>query len=170
MRHDLTIRMRLATIDDLALLQSWDDEPHVISCDPTDDWSWAEELARSVPWREQWIAELSGRPIGCLQIIDPAEEESHYWGDIEPNLRAIDIWIGEESDLSKGYGTQMMQWAISRCFANDTVKAIIIDPLLSNERAIRFYERQGFRPVGPRRFGQDDCLVMRLDRRDHAPG
>ena len=51
-----------------------------------------------------------------IQIIDPALEESHYWGDVPENLRAIDIWIGEETDLGKGYGTQMMQLALARCF------------------------------------------------------
>jgi len=25
-----------------------------------------------------------------------------------PGYRAIDIWIGEEKDLNKGYGTEMM--------------------------------------------------------------
>jgi aminoglycoside 6'-N-acetyltransferase len=42
--------------------------------------------------------------------------------------------------------------------------AIVIDPLASNVRAIRFYERLGFKPVERRRFGEDDCLVMRLER------
>ena len=45
---------------------------------------------------------------------------------------------------------------------------MLIDPLASNTDAIGFYRRQGFRPVGPRRFGQDDCLVLRLDRADWA--
>jgi RimJ/RimL family protein N-acetyltransferase len=73
-----------------------------------------------------------GRPIGFVQIIDPAREESHYWGDCEPNLRAIDIWIGEADCLNKGYGTQMMRLAIERCFADPSVTAILIDPLASN--------------------------------------
>mgnify|MGYP003467119708 CR=1 FL=1 len=36
-----------------------------------------------------------------MQIIDPALEESHYWGDIGPDLRAIDIWIGSPGDLGR---------------------------------------------------------------------
>ncbi|MBW4489639.1 MAG: acetyltransferase [Trichocoleus desertorum ATA4-8-CV12] len=53
------------------------------------------------------IAEIEGRAIGFIQIIDPTLEESHYWGDIAANLRAIDIGIGEATDLGKGYGTKM---------------------------------------------------------------
>jgi aminoglycoside 6'-N-acetyltransferase len=40
----------------------------------------------------------------------------------------------------------------------------VIDPLASNVRAIRFYERLGFRAIERRMFGADDCLVMRLER------
>jgi aminoglycoside 6'-N-acetyltransferase len=86
----------------------WDEELHVVESDPNDDWGWEVELARDSDWREQLIAEIDGRSIGFIQIIDPALEDSHYWSDIAPNLRAIDIWIGEEPDLGKGYGTQMM--------------------------------------------------------------
>lgn len=156
--------LRPAAPADLELLQRWDQEPHVVESDPNDDWGWEVELARSPDWREQLVAEVGGRPIGFVQIIDPAREESRYWGDCPPDLRAIDIWIGEADALGQGYGTQMMRQAIDRCFAEPAVTAILIDPLQSNTAAIRFYERLGFQAVGPRRFGEDDCLVMRLDR------
>ncbi|MBL8642808.1 MAG: acetyltransferase [Rhodospirillaceae bacterium] len=163
------LRLRPATPSDLGTLQRWDEAPHVVESDPNDDWNWEVELARKPEWREQLMAELGGQPIGFIQIIDPAREETHYWGDTEANLRAIDIWIGEEHDLSKGYGTVMMRLALARCFSEPAVTAVIIDPLASNTRAHRFYERLGFRPVGPRRFGDDDCLVFRLERRDWHP-
>ena len=158
------LHLRPATIDDLELLRRWDEEPHVVESDPNDDWGWEVELTRNPDWREQLIAEVDGRSIGFIQIIDPALEDSHYWGEIESNLRAIDIWIGEEKELGKGYGTQMMKLAIDRCFADPLVTAILIDPLASNTRAHRFYERLGFQFVEPRRFGDDECFVYRLNR------
>jgi len=57
-----------------------------------------------------------------------------------------------------------MRLVIARCFADPAVTAILIDPLAENLRARRFYERLGFRAVGPRRFGDDDCVVYRFDR------
>ncbi|WP_202951049.1 hypothetical protein [Fortiea contorta] len=45
------------------------------------------ELDRTPDWREQLIAEIAGRAIGFIQIIDPAREESHYWGDVPENFR-----------------------------------------------------------------------------------
>ena len=148
------------------MLNYWETKQHVIAADPDNDWDWETELQFRPPWREQLIAELDGRPIGCVQIIDPLEEETHYWGDVEPNLRAIDIWIGEETDLGQGYGTEMMRLALERCFADDAVMAVLIDPLITNTRAQRFYQRLGFEVVGPRRLGESDCLVLRLKRSD----
>ena len=163
--HTDQVSLRLAHADDQPLLEHWDQQPHVIAASGfDDDWDWAYELPRKVSWREQLIAEVDGRPIGIIQIIDPLEEETHYWGTVEPNLRAIDIWIGEEDALGKGYGTQMMQLAFARCFADTAVEGILIDPLASNTRAHRFYERLGFQFVEERRFGEDDCFVYRLDR------
>jgi aminoglycoside 6'-N-acetyltransferase len=161
------VKLRHATLADLPLLQRWDEAPQVLAADPNDDWNWATELGRSPDWREQLIAELDGRPIGFVQIIDPAREDSRYWGDCAPDLAAIDIWIGEADCLGKGYGTQMMRMAIARCFAEPRVNAILIDPLESNVRAQRFYQRLGFRTVERRRFGLDDCLVHRLQRADY---
>ena len=166
------LRLRPATPADLPLLTRWDDEPHVLESDPNDDWGWETELARDPDWREQLIAEVDGVPIGFVQIIDPAREDSHYWGEVAPDLRAIDIWIGEADYLGRGHGTVMMRQALARCFADPAVTAVLIDPLASNTRAIVFYERLGFRFVERRQFGLDDCCVYRLERADwmHPPG
>lgn len=161
------VLLREATPDDVAVLTYWDSQPHVIDstgADDREDWALAIETKDDVTWF--LVAELDGRPIGLVQIIDPALESTHYWGEIEQNLRAIDIWIGEPTDLGQGLGTQMMRLALDRCFADEVVTAVIIDPLASNSRAINFYRRCGFRDLGPRRFDQDDCLVMRIGRED----
>ena len=158
------VALRPATIADLPLLRHWDEQPHVVASDPNDDWEWETELARSPDWREQLIAEVDARPVGFLQIIDPSREESRYWGEVPAGVRAVDIWIGDDGDLGRGYGTRMMQLALERCFRDPEVTAVIIDPLAENVRAHRFYERLGFRFVEPRRFGEDDCFVYRLER------
>ncbi len=164
------LTLRDATPGDEKILYDWDKKEHVIFCSgDDDDWNWKNELPRNVSWRRQLIAEVDdGKRIGFMQIIDPKEEESHYWGDdCPPNLRAVDIWIGEEDYLAKGYGTEMMKQALNDyCFRNQSVHAVLVDPLASNLRAHRFYQRCGFRPIGIRFFGQDECLVHQIDRTD----
>ena len=165
-----TVTLRPATPADLPLLHSWHGKPHVIAATGGDDWGWEAELARNPPWREQFIAEVGGHPIGFLQIIDPAHEDSKYWGCIAEGHRAIDIWIGDDDYLGQGYGTQMMEQAIERSFAEPSVTAILVDPLKSNVRAHRFYERLGFEYVVERCFGEDRCLVYRLTRPEDTRG
>ncbi|HYD86952.1 MAG TPA: GNAT family N-acetyltransferase [Vitreimonas sp.] len=172
----LTIRQ--ATQDDVPVLERWDHEPSVIAC-TTDDPDaqqafegavWADEIAARSDVSCYYIAELDGRPIGAMQVIDPYLEPTHYWGEIEPNLRAIDIWIGDARDRNAGHGATMMRAVIDRCFADPAIEAIVIDPLNSNTDAHRFYQRLGFKIVGRRIFGDDDCLVHRLDRADWRKG
>lgn len=158
------VTLRRATPDDAELLRGWDP----FGTEPGGDWVWEAEFARHPDWREHLMAEVGGRSVGFLQIIDPALEDSHYWGQVSANLRAIDIWIGAEADRNQGHGTRMMHLALERCFADAAVTAVLIDPHAANTRAHRFYERFGFKVVGPRRFGDDECLVYRLERVDYA--
>ncbi|MGB3183919.1 MAG: GNAT family N-acetyltransferase [Cyclobacteriaceae bacterium] len=158
------MNLRHATINDLELLRYWDTKQHVIDCDPDGDWDWQTELSQNPPWREQLVAERDGEPIGFLQIIDPHHEDTHYWGEVAQHKRAIDIWIGEEKNLSKGYGTVMMKLAIEWCFADPAVTGILVDPLRSNTRAHKFYEKLGFRFIEERSFDGDACSVYELSR------
>lgn len=162
------ITLRPATINDLDLVEYWDLKQHVFDCDPDDEWNWEMELKYNPEWREQLIAELNGEPIGFIQIIDPFKEESNYWGNVEQNKRAIDIWIGEENNLNKGYGTKMMKLAIERCFDKRNVSGILIDPLKTNIKAHRFYERLGFEFLGERTFDNSISYIYELRRKPVA--
>ncbi len=172
------ITLRTALRSDIPTLERWDRDPAVIaSTSDSPDASvafgeendWYENLDLEQPdvW-EYWIAEAGERPIGAMQMIDPHLEPTHYWGEIEPNLRALDIWIGEPDARGKGYGEQMMRLGIEHCFMKPEVTAIIIDPLASNTRAHKFYQRIGFKPTHRQTFndGEDDCLVHKLTRAD----
>ncbi len=157
------LRLRPATAADAPLLRRWDQEPDIVRYVPHEGIDWERELVPTA-WHESLIAELDGRPIGFVDIQDPAADPDRYWGDVGPGVRALDIWIGEAELRGRGHGAEMMRQAITRCFAPPAVRAILIDPLAENVRAIRFYERLGFVAVGRRWFDEDDCLVMRLDR------
>ena len=158
------IVLRLATPDDAPLRRQWDEEPHVQASDPDSDWGWESELKTNPDWRHQLIAERAGRPFGFLQIMDPAGDPDRYWGNVDRDVRAIDIWIGPADHLGKGYGSDMMRQALAQCFAAPGVVAVLIDPLLSNTRAHRFYQRLGFAVVGERWFDEDHCLVHEITR------
>lgn len=163
------VTLRAATPADLETLRRWDLDPTVRGALIDADWGWEKELHRHPDWREQLIAEVDGRPIGFVQIIDPEREETQYWGCVDAGHRAIDIWIGEPGARNRGYGTQMMERAIERCFGDPSVHTILLDPLASNTAANRFYERLGFEFVARRDFCGAQCSVYRLRREPASP-
>jgi aminoglycoside 6'-N-acetyltransferase len=60
----------------------------------------------------------------------------------------------------------MMRQAADRCFAVHGATELLIDPLVSNTRAIAFYRRLGWEYVGEHRFADDEepCAIHRLTR------
>ncbi|HET8690864.1 MAG TPA: GNAT family N-acetyltransferase [Steroidobacteraceae bacterium] len=161
-----TVSLRPAVPADLGTLRRWDEDPAVRGALIDADWGWEKELQRHPPWREWLIAEAAGKPIGFIQIIDPENEESRYWGCMDPGQRAIDIWIGEPAARNRGLGAQMMALALQRCFADPAVHTVLVDPLASNAPAHRFYERLGFEFVVERAFGDHRCRVYKLTRKN----
>lgn len=170
------LKFRPATLGDVPLLEAWDQDPAVIAS-TTDDPAaekafpgayWPDEIRSQDAYSSYLIAEIDDRPIGAMQIIDPHMEKTHYWGEVESNLRALDIWIGVPEARGKGFGEHMMRAAITGCFNDPAVTAILIDPLNSNTRAHKFYQRIGFKPTHRQTFneGEDDCLVHKLTRAD----
>jgi aminoglycoside 6'-N-acetyltransferase len=160
------------TVEDVAWLVRWDDDPDVaaaIGGRGADWYDWPAELVRDVRWRELLIAEEDGRPIGFLQLVDAGEEESQYWGDVEPGTWALDIWIGSPHDRGRGLGAAAMKLALHRIFDQHGAEVVVIDPAVDNRRAIAFYEQLGFERVGTREFGDDECLVMRMTRPRYHP-
>ena len=149
------------------LLDVMSNAPHVFPSLGTDQpWDWPREVEAS--WQEVWIIDLSAttKPIGVVVVLDAATDPSGYWGEVSPGTCAIDIWISDASQLRKGYGTVMMKHAIDRCFHVHNAHTILIDPLAENDGAISFYQHLGFEVIGPRTFGADECIVLRLRRPD----
>lgn len=156
--------LRDATIDDLDTLQWWDEQAHIIEAGPP-TYKWARELKRKPEWREQLIAEQQDEAIGFVQILDPSGDPNQYWGNnVSRKMRAIQIWIGESYNLNRGYGSTIMNMVLERCFDDDMVNELVVDPLSTNAKAHRFYTRLGFKYMETKKFGEDLCYVMKLKR------
>ncbi|HHT9916389.1 TPA: GNAT family N-acetyltransferase [Legionella pneumophila] len=72
------------------------------------------------------------------------------------DLVGIDLFIAEEKGRSKGLGVELIGQFIDKflnCF-----KAIVVDPNINNQQAIRCYEKAGFNQTG---FSEDPIhLIM----------
>jgi len=98
------------------------------------------------------ILEYKERPIGYLQYFR-IEAEEYKVSEII-NLQTysspygIDLFIGETNHWNKGVGTKLLLAGLRYLFEYENADVIFIDPLTSNKRAIRCYEKCGFKPVG----------------------
>ena len=158
---------------DLPMLQAWIGRPHVR------EW-WAGEepdlpleafRARYLPRvmaQERvtpYIALLDGRPIGYAQSYVAMGSGGGWWDDItDPGVRGIDQFLCEASDLGKGLGTRMVKALVARLFADPSVTRLQTDPDPANARAIRCYEKAGFRPVKTIVTPDGRALYMIQDR------
>ncbi|UYZ57950.1 GNAT family N-acetyltransferase [Hymenobacter latericus] len=80
--------------------------------------------------------EVNGQPIGQINYdeIDPLD-----------NSTELDIWIASSADTGRGYGTDALNTLAEYLFENLGVEVCTIVPAASNTRAIRTYEKAGFR-------------------------
>lgn len=91
------------------------------------------------------IIEYEGKPIGYIQFY-PDPEPDEVFGN-EKNVFGIDLFIGEPEFWSKGLGSTSLRMLVEYLFANTNAVKIVIDPDVDNTRAIRAYEKAGFRKV-----------------------
>jgi RimJ/RimL family protein N-acetyltransferase len=92
---------------------------------------------------------LRGEPIGYLQWYLLKDEPGYILDGEDPtDAAALDLFLGEESAIGRGYGTILLRKALRELiFADPAVRRCYIDPVPDNTRAIRVYEKVGFRYI-----------------------
>lgn len=71
--------------------------------------------------------------------------EAPWLRDVPAHGVGVDLSIGEAADLSQGIGSAALKVFVERLLVEGH-RSIIIDPDAANGRAIRAYEKAGFRP------------------------
>lgn len=86
-----------------------------------------------------FVVEVDGVLAGFIQ----------YWEEDDPQYRhaGIDIALAPEY-RDRGLGTEAVRTMARHLFDTVGHHRVVIDPAASNARAIRTYEKVGFRPVG----------------------
>ena len=74
------------------------------------------------------------------------------WGDAlgedrDPDRWALDIVIGQPELWNKGLGTRAVRMLLAYLFERKAASDVALTPLAWNGRAIRCYEKAGFRKV-----------------------
>lgn len=118
-----------------------------------------ERVRRELLGPQGYAVELAGEVVGLIIYYEEADADHRHAG--------IDIALHPDAH-GQGLGADAMR-AMCRFLFSRGHHRIVIDPAAHNKRAIRSYERVGFRPVGiMRRYerGADgdwhDGLMMEL--------
>ncbi|PGM91377.1 GNAT family N-acetyltransferase [Bacillus cereus] len=94
------------------------------------------------------LVEFDEMPIGSIQMYPVDFEWKALYGYEESqNVWGMDQFIGEPLFLGKGIGTKLVQAAITYIMKEVGAEAIAMDPKVNNERAIKCYEKCGFKKV-----------------------
>jgi aminoglycoside 6'-N-acetyltransferase len=93
-----------------------------------------------------WIVAYQGRPFAYAQDYSPHDWDAHPFAHLPLGSRGIDQYIGEPDLLDRGHGSAFVRAHCDRLFAAGA-PAIGTDPHPENGRAIRAYEKAGFKIV-----------------------
>jgi aminoglycoside 6'-N-acetyltransferase len=154
---------RPVTTADLPIIAAWLAEPHLAAWWGDVDAEIAEIAAHigSVSVAP-FIIELDGTPIGYLQSYDPHREDGHPYQDQPLGTLGVDLSIGPPERLGQGHGSASLRQFVDELFERG-VRRVVIDPDPANARAIRAYEKAGFRPFDTRTTIYGTALMMARD-------
>ena len=142
--RDAGIYLRLMTREDTDLIVAWrnsdDVRKNFIYQEPftrQGHESWIRNMVEKGKVVQDIICDLaSDRPLGSVYIRDI---------DRQHNKAEYGIFIGEAHARGRGIGTAAAKLMLRYCFAEEKLHRIYLRALAGNERAIRSYEKAGFR-------------------------
>ncbi|MFJ8526802.1 GNAT family N-acetyltransferase [Bacillus sp. NPDC094106] len=113
------------------------------------------------------LVEYAGEPIGYIQMYPIDSEWKELYGYREnQNVWGMDQFIGEPIYWNGGIGTELVQAMVTYIIDELGAEAIAMDPRVANERAIRCYEKCGFKKVKKLKEHElhegklEDCWMM----------
>ena len=138
---------RPMTAADLPLVRRWLALPHVREWwgDPSEQYALVSGDLEE-PAMDQFIVSEQGRDFGYLQCYDLTAWNSGF-GAHPRGTRGIDQFIGEPDMIDRGHGSAFIRGFVGSLLTAGTPR-VLTDPDPNNARAIRAYEKAGFRAHG----------------------
>lgn len=151
----------------LAMLRRWLKEPHVSPYwrETEDEVALKAKFIDELPRQgvHAFVTVTDGRVIGFIQYYEACKVGGGWWSDEKPGTFGLDLMIGEPSAVGHGLGAVIVREFIE--FMRDReprMTSVLIDPDPKNERAIRAFERAGFRRDGETVTPDGPALLMRI--------
>jgi aminoglycoside 6'-N-acetyltransferase len=137
------LTIRPITKNDAVHLTKWLSDPAVLEYYEGRDQPFTMERVMETYFMEEeglsrYIFMSDEKPIGYIQTYT-VEEEANTFG--------MDQFIGETEYWNKGIGTFLINTMVNYLVTQKGANRIIMDPHTSNKRALRCYEKCGFKKV-----------------------
>jgi RimJ/RimL family protein N-acetyltransferase len=164
------LSFRLLTPADLPILHGWLTRPHVAEWwGPSPSLAEVEQeygpLTSEHSTTRPYVVLCDGAPIGFIQSYVAMGSGGGWWVDEQdPGMRGIDQFLAHADQLGRGLGTAMVRAFVQFLFVDPAVTRIQTDPTPENRRAIRCYEKAGFRAMGEVDTPDGRALLMVCDR------
>ncbi len=164
-----SIEFTRVTHADLPMLRNWLQRPHMREWwgDPDGELEIIIDMIEGRETTEPYIFHIDGKPTGYIQVwhlrpqLDEPEMIREYpWLlELPQDTVGVDLSIGDEENLSRGLGTQVLRSFVEMLRARNH-HTIIIDPDPKNTRAIRAYENAGFARIPALEDKYENVLLM----------
>lgn len=179
--EDNDLKIRTLRDNDFPILYKWLTDERVLEFYEGRDKKYTLETIRehfTEPWEDEVIRviiEYQGIPIGYGQVYKMYDElyEDYHYPKSEEIVYGMDQFIGETDYWSKGIGTRYIKLIFEFLKRNRKADAVILDPHKNNPRAIRSYQKAGFRiiedlPEHELHEGKkEDCYLMEYRYEDN---
>jgi len=170
---NLNCSFKPMTEADIPLWEQWIQKPHVKDVWFIEGYELPEYIHQKIKgngYDYPFIIYVNDTPIGYIQCSDlyayrtTCPKPRGVFTNEKPGTWCMDLFIGEEEFLGKGYGTQIVKAFSEFIFENFAIDTILIDPAATNKRAIRCYEKAEFTFVKTTHDGVTECHVMKKER------
>ena len=142
---DLAIRLMRDDEFDYALMNAWLSDPRVLEF-----YEGRDSPLSIADVRHKYSPRILGQENNTPCIIEHASAPIGYlqfYPTDDPNVWGLDQFIGVPEKWNGGLGTRTIRLILEYLFQNKRATKCILDPQVTNHRAIRCYEKAGFRKV-----------------------
>lgn len=167
------ITLRLMQAADLPMLHEWLNREHIVQWwggerpTPEEVTAWYGPRVLAEESVTPYIALLDGLPFAYVQCYVAMGSGDGWWeAETDPGVRGIDQSIADAALLGQGLGTRLVRATLALLFADPAVTKVQTDPAPDNARAIRCYEKAGFRRIATIQTPDGPALYMLCERRD----
>ncbi|MCH1626867.1 GNAT family N-acetyltransferase [Ferdinandcohnia quinoae] len=146
------LKMRKLELKDNVLLAKWLSDSKVLQYYEGRDNPFDVEKVNEVFFAEddaevKCIIEYEGKEIGYIQFYQLDEKTRKTYGYENEIIYGTDQFIGEVEYWNKGIGKDLINAVVTYLIEEKLANRVVMDPQVWNERAIRCYEKCGFKKV-----------------------